>query len=228
MDVKSKKLKTVIVIPAFNEAGTVGQAVKSVEGYGDVVVVDDGSSDDTSAKAGEAGAIVLRQPVNMGVGFTTRTGIGFALKKLFPDVIVTFDADGQHPAEEIEAMLDKIREDYEVVFTNRLGDVKQMPFTKRIGNKLLSLTTNLIAGSNVTDSQCGLRAFTPQAYRRFRFTADDYSFVSELVYEASRTNSRCVEIGIPSIYHPGRGYRGTDIITGVKIFFKTLLLRLRK
>jgi len=217
-----------IIIPAFNErdriAGVVGKALE----FGRVIVVDDGSSDDTAVFAKNAGAVVLRQPVNMGVGFTTKTGLDYAVKNFSPSILVTIDADGQHPVELIPRLLEKIRCGYDVVFTNRLSDRARMPYSKRLGNVVLSRLTNLVSGSRVSDTQSGFRALTMRAYESLALECDDYAFVSEMVYEVGQAGLKYVEVDIPAVYHAERGYKGATVTTGIKIFLKTLLFRFRK
>ncbi|EHR79127.1 glycosyl transferase [Thermococcus litoralis DSM 5473] len=102
-------MKTLIIIPAYNEELTIGSVVALAKKYGDVLVVDDGSKDRTSEIAQKAGAIVIRHEVNKGKGAALKTGFGYALANGY-DVIVTIDADGQHNPDEIPLLLKPILE----------------------------------------------------------------------------------------------------------------------
>lgn len=218
----------VIVIPAHMEEDKIAEVVKESLEYGYVVVVDDGSGDATAEKARSAGAKVLKQPVNMGVGFATRTGVEYAIRRLKPDFIVTIDGDGQHDPSHIPQLLGGLRDGADLVFTNRLSEIHKMPLSKRLGNMLLSFTTNTLAGSSVTDTQSGFRAFKAGVYPLIKWMSDDYSFCSEIVYNAGKNNVEYSQVDIPAVYHDERGYKGTTIQTGIVIFLKTILFRLRR
>ena len=113
-----------LVVPLFNEARVIGDVVRSArEVFPHVVCVDDGSTDGSEARALEAGAIVVRHPVNLGQGAALQTGFDYALSVPTMRWAVTFDADGQHQVQDVLTMLDKARaEDLEVVFGSRFLD----------------------------------------------------------------------------------------------------------
>ena len=100
-------MKTLIIIPAYNEELTIGSVVALAKKYGDVLVVDDGSGDRTSEIAREAGAIVIRHNTNMGKGAALKTGFEYALSREY-EIVVTLDADGQHNPDEIPLLMEPI------------------------------------------------------------------------------------------------------------------------
>src|ERR1700742_3790547 len=143
-----------VVIAAYNEAGAIMRVVGDIKraGYQTVVVVDDGSTDATGALAGKAGGLVVRHPINLGQGAGLQTGIEFALSE-GADVIVTFDADGQHCASDIAVLIDALA-------SGALGASNTQPLRRRLLLKVATCFTRLTTGLSVTDTHNGLRAMT--------------------------------------------------------------------
>ena len=177
-----------VVVPAYNEEEMIGNTLKKLkdEGYKNIIVVDDGSRDNTYNIAKEEGVIVCKHIINRGLGGALGTGIKCAL--LYnPKVIITFDADAQHDPKDIEKIAKPILEDnYDVVIGSRLMDeneVKNMPKIKRIGNWGLNLLTYLMGGHFITDSQSGLRAFSNKAAKILinQLKSNKYEVSSEFV-----------------------------------------------
>ena len=155
-------MKLIVIIPAYNEELTIGSVIKGLrkKGYNDIIVVDDGSSDKTFEIASKEGVNVYKHMINRGLGGALNTGITGALRK-GADLIVTFDADGQHDVNDIPNLVKAIEEGYDVAIGNRIN--KDMPFLRRIGNVGLDFITFLLFGIYVHDSQSGLRMFTREA-----------------------------------------------------------------
>ncbi len=155
-------MRTLIIIPAYNEELTIGSVVALARKYGDVLVVDDGSSDRTSEIAQNAGAIVVKHETNMGKGAALRTGFDYALANGY-DAAVCLDADGQHNPGEIPKLLEPIlKDEADMVIGSRFldGAKKSIPLYRRLGLWILNTTTNASLNGNlkVTDSQSGFRA----------------------------------------------------------------------
>src|SRR3989344_4300936 len=135
-------MKVLISIPAYNEEKTIGHVIKEIKKAMDateyqykIMVVNDGSKDNTSAIAREAGALVFDHPRNYGLADTFRTEIQRALLLNF-DVFVHTDADGQYPAIYIPKLIKEIENGYDLVLGNRfLGGIEEMPLMKRLGNR---------------------------------------------------------------------------------------------
>ncbi len=221
-------MKVVAVIPAYNEEkhikGVAERTKKFVDG---VVIMDDGSKDSTYEQAKDSGAIVVKLATNMGVGFATRTGIEIALME-GADVVVCLDADGQHDPAEIPKLLDKVIEGYDFVLASRMIDSKGMPYSKRIGNKFISACCGMFFGSRLSDTQTGFRAFTGDAYKKLRIECDGYEVCSEFAYEIVKNRLRYCEVPIVAKYDEWTKFKGTNVSTGVKIFFKILWLRITR
>ncbi|HOF42396.1 MAG TPA: glycosyltransferase family 2 protein [Candidatus Moranbacteria bacterium] len=177
--------KIFVVIPAFNEERVIGDVINEIRnvGYRNIIVVDDGSSDETCRKAKEAGAISLKHKINRGKGAATKTGIE-AAKLLGADIIVTMDGDGQHDPEDIQKLISPIVDkECDVVLGTRLLDPKGMPWHKIFANKIGNFFTWYLFGLWVTDSQSGFRAYSRHAAQVINTKADRYEYDSQVIRE---------------------------------------------
>src|SRR5688572_92300 len=180
---RARAASVVVVIPAYDEAGTIGHVVRGLAARGwSVLVVDDGSSDGTGVVAAAAGAFVLRHRLNRGQGAALQTGIDFALAR-DARYVVTFDADGQHDPADVDVLLfPLLAGQCEVALGSRfLGRAEGMPRTRRLVLKLGVLFTRLTSGIAVSDTHNGLRAFTAEAARRLHITLDRMAHASEIL-----------------------------------------------
>lgn len=196
-------MKTVCVIPAYNEATHITTVIHSVRSLVDqIVVVDDCSSDNTAVLAKEAGAIVLKHIINRGQGASLQTGSDFALK-LKADIIVHFDADGQFAATEIsEVIAPLIKGDADVVFGSRfLGKKTNFPATKKYIIMPLGRIFNRLFGVKTGDPQSGFRAYTKEVAKSFRIENDQMAHCSEILIKISRGKWKIKEVPITVTYH---------------------------
>lgn len=217
--------KIFAIMPAYNEEKTITEvALKTRKHVGRVVVVDDGSRDDTSGAAEKAGATVLRHTVNLGKGAALKTGCDYAVRK-GAELMVLIDSDGQHDPEEIPKLL-RVIEGADIVLTYRNIDYHRMPLFKRIGNRFINLNISLLFGIRVIDSQCGYRALTSKAYRKIRWIASDYSVETEMIARVGKKQLRFKQIPVKTIYNDM--YRGITLIDGMKIFLSMLWLRVSR
>jgi len=212
--------KTVVIIPAYNEERNIRSVIKEAKKYVDeLIVVDDGSTDNTAEAAKSEGAFVIILAENKGVGFATRAGVNKAINGFGAKRIVLIDADGQHPADRIPLLLSKLDEGFDIVFTARRFN-GEMPLLKRIGNIFLTFATNLISGVNISDSQSGFKAFTADAWNKMAPKHDGYEFCSEIVFKAGRARLNWCEVPIKTIYNKGKGSTGTRFADGIRIFLQ--------
>ena len=219
-------MKTVAVIPAFNEGSRIKYVVAKAINYVDIViVVDDGSTDDTFEMSNNIDVKVttLRHKINLGKGAALKTGCEAALK-LGADIIVLMDADGQHNAEDIPRFIKEITQtDVAIVFGSRkIG--KAMPFIMMLGNKFLSLTTALLFKIYITDTQSGFRAMRADIYSKIKWDSPRYSVETEMVVKVGKNKLKFKEILIETIYSDN--YKGTTFIDGIRIFINMLIWRI--
>jgi len=212
------KPKIIIVIPAYNEAKRIGNVLDTLtkHGHKHVIVVDDGSEDETSAVAAQHGATVLTHLVNRGYGAAIKTGLDHA-KTLNADVVVTFDADGQHDPTDIAPVIAPILNGTaDVVNGARTKNRSQMPAIRRLGNWGLNIITWLFFHAYVTDSQSGFKAYSPLALTKIDPKLDRYEFCSEIMHEIQRNKLRLAEVPITVIYTQESIAKGQSILGGIK------------
>ena len=224
-------LNTYVVVPAYNEEHTIGKVLDSLLMYfkpEHIIVVNDGSRDKTREIAKNKGVRVLTHLVNRGLGGALGTGIRYALLK-GAELIITFDADGQHLIEDALRVMKPVAEGKaDLAIGSRLkGDVSQMPFIKRFGNFILDAITAVFAGRYVSDSQSGLRCFNKECASKIRITCDRYAVSSEIIIEASKNKCRIVEVPIRAIYTEYAMKKGTNVFEGIKIALNLLFDKLR-
>ncbi len=220
-----KRLKTYIVMPAYNEEKSIGKVLKDLKraGYKNIVVVDDGSKDKTSEIAKRENAIVLRHLINRGLGGALGTGIAAALKK-DADIIVTFDADGQHAVSDIKKLTEPIKKKQaEIVIGSRLMNSKGMPLIRRIGNWELNFVTYLLFGIFVTDSQSGLRAFSRNAAEKIDIQTNTMEVSSEIIKEIKEKKLKLKEVPIKAIYTEYSLKKGQKFLNGFRIIQKLFI-----
>jgi len=180
---ESMRRRLFIVIAAYNESGAIAEVVRELRtGYPNVVVVDDGSTDDTWQHAQAAGAIVLRHLVNRGQGAALQTGITYALTA-GAEVIATFDADGQHSPDDLPALVRPIfASEVDICLGSRfLGQVSAMPLHRRWMLHGAVAFTRLTSGLRLSDTHNGLRAFSRRAAQHFDIQLDRMAHASELI-----------------------------------------------
>ncbi|HVW66402.1 MAG TPA: glycosyltransferase family 2 protein [Candidatus Peribacteraceae bacterium] len=214
----------IAVIPAYNEATRIASVVRAVQKYVDrVIVVDDGSGDETGKQAKEAGAFVVRHMSNGGAGAATMTGID-AARLMGADGIITIDADEQHAPEDIPALLAPIKDNKaDIVFANRFGTRNKIPFIRRVFNGIGNIVSFLATGLWVSDSQCGFKAFGSRALRDVNLRMSGFEFCTEIVREAAQHRWRISEIPTKVIYSEYTLAKGQSFANGVRTAFKILL-----
>jgi len=174
---------TFVIVPAYNEARTIGAVLSALTGIcTDLVVVDDGSRDETPAIARRYAPYVLRHMINRGQGAALQTGIEFALQR-GAKIIVTFDADGQHSVRDIDALVQPIAGgECEITLGSRfLGRTMRMPLPRRMMLKAAILFTQILSQVKLTDTHNGLRAFSRRSAERIVITNDRMAHASELI-----------------------------------------------
>lgn len=219
-----------IVIAAFREAKVIRQVVATVRHhYPQVVVVDDASGDATGAEAEAAGAVVLEHGINRGQGAALKTGIVYALSR-GADVIVTFDADGQHDVNDIPKLLAPIQAGtHDVVLGSRfLESSSNVPPLRRLALKGGVAFTRIISRIHVTDTHNGLRAMNRAAAQHIRIIQDRMAHASEILDEIVRHQLRYTEVPVTITYSYYSRAKGQSTWAMFKIAFKIFFHKLTR
>jgi glycosyltransferase involved in cell wall biosynthesis len=199
--------KVCLVIPAYNEGPVIKEVISQLQatfrgsGYDTtIVVIDDGSKDDTHIQAKAAGVYVIRHILNTGSGGATATGLSFAQQQGF-DIAATLDADGQHnPKDVLTGVKLMNKGGHDLLIGSRLINSQGMSRLKQAGNKGLSVITYVLFGVNVTDSQSGLRIFSRKALNELKWKTSGYEFCSEMLWRAKQQKMHIDEFPIEAIY----------------------------
>jgi glycosyltransferase involved in cell wall biosynthesis len=218
-----------IVIPAHNEESMIAEVVNDLRKhrYNNIVVVDDGSSDNTFEVAEKLGVQVLRHVINRGQGAALRTGIEFCLDA-GADIIVTFDADGQHQAKEIGKMIAPIADDeVDVTLGSRFLRKSDIPALRRIYLRVGALVIHIMYGIRLTDSHNGFRALSRLAAKRIEIKSNGMEHASEIPEQIMRNKLRFKEVPVDIRYTEYSVKHGQDFTTNAfKIFFRMILRKL--
>ena len=211
---------TWVVVAAYNEGKVIRDVVLEVarEGWS-VVVVDDGSRDDTAVAADVPGVHVVKHPINLGQGAALQTGIEFALRQ-GAEYLVTFDADGQHDAACIPALIAAL-EDADIALGSRfLGKEIEGASSRRIALlKTATVVSNSLSGMKLTDAHCGFRAFRASAAPKLVITQDRMAHASELLRKIKTSKLRVVEVPVTVRYTEHSMSKGQGGFQAVRILF---------
>ncbi len=191
-----------VIIPAFNEARLIGSVILKIKQFvNEIVVVNDGSTDDTAEIALAAGAEVITLENNQGKGAALNAGLDYARSKN-PEAIVIIDADGQHLPEELNRIVSPIVQNQaDITIGSRyIANTSNTPTHRKVGHKFLNSITGMISGIRVSDSQSGYRAFSPKAYQVLRFNSTGFSVESEMQFLASEHGLIILDVPITIQY----------------------------
>jgi UDP-N-acetylglucosamine---dolichyl-phosphate N-acetylglucosaminyltransferase len=191
------------IVPAFNAGSHLAAVLERVAAYvarERIVVVDDGSADDTRRVAEAAGVVVVAHPHNRGKGAAIRSGLARA-QELGVPYAVLLDADGQHNPDEIPAFVACARQTgADLVVGNRLGAASGMPWLRKATNHVTSAVISLLAGRRVPDSQNGYRLVRLAHFRKFPLTTSRYEIESEMIIRAGRERGKIASVPVETIY----------------------------
>jgi glycosyltransferase involved in cell wall biosynthesis len=218
---------TFIVVPTFNEERIICSTLESLLNFDyTIVVVDDGSKDRTWELVSAYPVILLRHSVNLGQGAALQTGVTYALQ-LGAKIIVHFDADGQHSADDIPLLVEPIENgEAEVVLGSRFlrrADTQAIPPVKRILLKSAVLVNGLLTGVWLSDAHNGFRAFSSDAARKLRLRENGYAHATEIISEISRHKLRFVERPTHITYSEYAVLKGQSIWNSINILIDLLL-----
>jgi len=219
-----------VAIPALNEEHSIGDVIHDVRLQGfECVVVDDGSSDRTGRVARRAGAVVLRHLVPLGQGAAPQTAIDWSLGN-GADVIVTFDADGQHRATDIQQLLDALkRHDVDFALGSRfLGSTVGLSRNRRLLLKAAVRFTRLTTGMDVTDTHNGLRAMTKRGAACIHLQHDSMAHASEILHQIAKSRLHWVEVPVTIEYNEYTVGKGQSSVGFVAILVDLLMAGLQR
>jgi glycosyltransferase involved in cell wall biosynthesis len=195
-----QQIRMIAGMPAYNEGKYIGTLVLDTKQYVDeVIVVDDGSTDDTSKIASLAGARVINHPHNKGYGAAI-SSIFKEARQRDPDVLIILDADAQHNPGEIPRIIQPILEGYDVVIGTREKQSAKIPFYRRFGQKVISRSVNILSKNHLTDSECGFRAFSRKAIMSLNLQENGMAISAETVAEAVGRNLKIAEVPVSVTY----------------------------
>ncbi len=209
-----------IVVPAFNEAGVIGDVIAALRtDFANVVCVDDGSADDTGDIALRAGAHLVRHPVNLGQGAAIQTGVEYARSRPGALVFATFDADGQHRVQDVLAMIDRLRTgDVDIVIGTRFGHgVSRPPLLKRLVLQTAVRLSPRGRRLGLTDTNNGLRVFNKTVADGLDITMNGMSHATEFVMLIDENRWRVAEQPVEVLYTEYSSAKGQPLVNGVNI-----------
>lgn len=222
-------MRLLIGIPAFNEEKTIQEVIKStpksIDGIRkiNILVVDDGSEDATARIAHKAGAIVLRHLINRGLGGALKSIFDYAKRGNY-DILVTYDADGQHKGSDIRELIQPIIQNKEdVVIGTRWKDRGNSPLSRFIVNYFANVITYLLFEIWSTDTQSGFRVFNKQAIQKIHIHSDGMEVSSEFFKEIYRNKLHFSEIPISTIYTDYSKSKGQKLDNAPEVLLKLLI-----
>jgi len=213
-----------VIVPAYNEGAAIGGVLGALtqSGY-TVVVVDDGSTDDTVQEALRFPVIVLRHVFNLGQGAALQTGISYALRSSDTRFIVTFDSDGQHHVEDIERLLEPLRSGlFDVALGSRFlrpEDSARVPSHRRVTLGLALMFSGMTTRLRLTDTHNGLRAFSADAARKINITHNRMAHASEIIAQIATQRLRYCEIPVTITYSDYSIAKGQTAFHGVEVLW---------
>lgn len=222
-------MKLLIGIPAYNEAGVITKVLRSlpktIKGISkiDTLVVDDGSSDQTANLAAKEKVFVIKHLTNRGLGGALKTILYYAKSKDY-DFLVTFDADGQHDAKDIERLIHYINKTgVDVVIGSRWKNNGNAPLSRKLINKAANITTRILYGVYTSDSQSGFRLFNREAIEKMDLKFDRMEVSSEIFGEMIKNHLRFAEVPIAGIYTHYSLSKGQKLSNSFDIVFKLII-----
>ena len=218
-------MEIVVGIPAFNEEKNIASIILKLKKITNkIIVCNDGSSDLTNKIAEELGAIVINHSKNLGYGAAIRS-IFLKAKEMNSDILVTFDADGQHQIEDIQNVVEPImKKEADIVIGSRFleENVKDIiPDYRKFGIKAITKLTNISINENLTDSQSGFRAYNNEVINKIHPTDQGMGISTEILIKASQKKFLIVEVPI-KISYEGNTSTHNPVSHGASVIFSTL------
>ena len=221
-----KNSSVCVVIPAYNEADNIANLLKQLKkNIEHILVVDDGSADNTYEIVKDCGVHCIRHEQNKGKGVSLEDGYKYVCEKGF-SYVITMDGDGQHSPEDIPKFLEVLQQTgADIIVGNRMQDTASMPWERYLTNKLTSWVISKMAGQKIYDTQCGFRLLATKIIDKITLTTQNYDSESEVLIKAGRSGYKIESVPVLTIY----GNRKSNIrpIRDTIRFF-SLIFRLSK
>ena len=233
-----------LLIPAYQEGTRLREVIEEVsQHFQGIIVIDDGSRDETSSSLKNAPVHLIQHPINLGQGAALQTGFDYALS-IGAEVLITFDADGQHRVEDALEMLSALRGEtehtreneatdadrgpaFDLILGSRfLGSAENMPTSRRVLLKAAVLFTRVAGGVKVTDTHNGLRALHHRAFSRLKISQNRMAHASELLHQLNEESLRYREIPVIIRYSEESLAKGQSGLGAINILFDLLLKRI--
>jgi len=218
-------MKICVIIPVYNECEAVGFVVKSVLQKGlDVLVINDGSTDESGTVALEHGARVITNPAKTGKGASLRRGFQKVLEEDY-DGVITMDGDGQHDAQDLDKILHKAQAcPHSIVNGTRMTDPHGMPLVRFLTNKVMSWMISLVCRQKISDTQCGFRYIDTGILQTITLASESYEIETETLIKASRAGFPVYCVPVRTIYSSEKSkvHPVKDTIRFLKYFLKEL------
>jgi glycosyltransferase involved in cell wall biosynthesis len=222
----TKKIKNFcVLICAHNEAEHIEAVVRASleQTSSTVIVVDDGSTDGTAELAEQAGAFVLRNPVNMGKGAALKRGFDLVEESTY-DAVVVVDADGQHDPREIQRFIDAYeRTGIPVLIGNRMADTRGMPFARQWTNRFMCWVLNRLTKLYVADPPCGFRFYRADVLPFIMSDEKRFAFEFDILIHAALRHIRVDSVRVSTIYHPGHHQSEVAPLRDAWLLMRTVL-----
>ncbi|MCK4384815.1 MAG: glycosyltransferase family 2 protein [candidate division Zixibacteria bacterium] len=216
-----------VLIPAYNAGSTISELIEKTSEFvdkSDILVIDDGSKDQTFALAQRAGVVVLKHETNEGKGEALKTGFKYAQNKNY-EALFTIDADLQHDPSSIRDFLQKANQNFSgIIIGTREINLKKMPLARWLTNNLCSAILSILSGQRIRDSQSGYRLISTQVLKRLKLKAKKYDLESEILVKAGRSGFKIDSVPIRTIYRGSKSFINPFVDTGrfIKLMWRTL------
>ncbi|MBI4267506.1 MAG: glycosyltransferase family 2 protein [Chloroflexi bacterium] len=221
--VPPKRTKTIAAIPAFNEEGYIGSIVLKTRQYVDeVIVVDDGSQDQTAKVARLAGATVVQHPRNSGYGASIQTLLAEA-KKRNATIMVLLDGDFQHNPDDIPRLIAPLSEGFDLVIGSREQQKANIPRYRRAGQKIIAYFSGFLSGNKLADSESGFRVFSKKAITVLKLNEKGMAISAETIANAAENGLKITERPI-SIRYTRDGSTLNPVVHGVGVLSRVIIM----